>query len=155
MATNNLRQYRPITTEENQGDDSLTVRILQEGASAVSNYKAHFGPVLIPASIYPEELGFLSEETYVTERVQHVFAPRDVGFSYNYVYETMEGNIRLHHFNSQIAVGATMPDLPAVVIPTYPFKYMIIGGEALQTADGKGIDLANHDDIVEKLIMQR
>lgn len=105
------------------------------------------GAVLVFFQPYPSE--------GVWSPLPYYFNSGYAGFSYCYVYQAMEGNIRLHHFYMPNDTNPTIPDLSAAVIPTFPFKYMIIGGEALQTADDKGIDLANHDDIVEKLIMQR
>lgn len=91
MAAEYDRQYRPITTEENQGDDALTVRALQEGATSANNYKAHFGPVLIPGAIYVGTTGFLSDEDESDERVIHMFAPREVPHGYNFIHWQVGG----------------------------------------------------------------
>ena len=72
-------------------------------------------------------------------------------YIYNIVYEVMEGNIRLHYFNMRNSAGATLPDLHAVVIPTYTFKYTVIEGNALQAMTAREVDVTDHDQVMEYL----
>jgi hypothetical protein len=59
----------------------------------------------------------------------------------NIVYEAQEGMIRLHYFLAPVTLGATLPDLASMVIPTYEFKYVVIEGTSLLTSRASGIDL--------------
>lgn len=71
----------------------------------------------------------------------------------NVVYEVQEGMIRLHYFLMRGYPGATVPELEALVIPTYDFKYLVIEGTALLTLQAGGVDLSDPDRIIEYATM--
>jgi hypothetical protein len=75
-------------------------------------------------------------------------------FNYNIVYEVSEGMIRLHYFFTRISATATLPELSTVVIPTYPFRYVVVEGTALQTEGAGLVDLSSHDEVMEFLRTQ-
>jgi len=64
-------------------------------------------------------------------------------------YEVEEGMIRLHYYISRAYVGATLPDLASLVIPTYEFKYVVIEGTALSTMQAGMADLSEPDRITD------
>jgi hypothetical protein len=64
-------------------------------------------------------------------------------------YEVEEGMIRLHYFIRQAYIGATLPALPSLVIPTYKFKYIVIEGMAFSTLQADGVNLSGTDHIIE------
>ena len=75
-------------------------------------------------------------------------------YIFNIVYEVNEGLIRLHFFFMANSSGATLPDLATYPIATYTFKYTVIEGNALQAMTAGGVDLADHDRIMEYLAVQ-
>ena len=72
-------------------------------------------------------------------------------YIHNIVHEVSEGLVRLHYFNMFNSAGATLPDLQAVSIPTYTFKYTVIEGNALQAMAAREIDVTDHDQVMEYL----
>jgi hypothetical protein len=63
----------------------------------------------------------------------------------------MEGAIRLHFFNMLNSTGASFPDLPSYTIPTYAFKYTVIEGNVLETMTARGVDMSDHDQVMDYL----
>ena len=72
----------------------------------------------------------------------------------NIVYEVMEGMIRLHFFFMPNTSGAAMPNLETYSIPTYIFNYTVIEGKAMQAMRAGGVDLTDHDRVMEFLATQ-
>jgi hypothetical protein len=64
-------------------------------------------------------------------------------------YEVEEGIIRLHYFIRRAYIGATLPELSSLVIPTYNFKYVVIEGMAFSTLQAGGVNLSETDRIIE------
>ena len=62
--------------------------------------------------------------------------------------EVEEGMIRLHYLVRRAYVGATVPDLSSLVIPTYEFKYVVIEGTTLSTMQAGTADLSGPDCIM-------
>lgn len=75
-------------------------------------------------------------------------------YIFNLVYEVREGLIRLHFFFMVNSSGATIPDLATYPIATYTFKYTVIEGNALQAMTASGLDLTDHDRVMEYLATQ-
>ena len=75
-------------------------------------------------------------------------------YIFNIVYEVREGLIRLHFFFMLNSSDATIPDLATYTIATYTFKYTVIEGNALQAMTASGVDLADHDRVMEYLSAQ-
>jgi hypothetical protein len=67
----------------------------------------------------------------------------------NITYEVSEGNIRLHYFYIPNAVGATLPDLSAAVLPTYTFKYTVIGGNTVEAMAAACVDVSDQDAVMD------
>ena len=63
----------------------------------------------------------------------------------------MEGAIRLHFFNMPNSAGAPVPDLQSYTIATYMFKYTVIEGNALETMTARGVDISDHDQVMDYL----
>ena len=63
----------------------------------------------------------------------------------------MEGAILLHFFNTPNSEGATVPDLSTYTIPTYTFKYTVIEGNALEVMTARGVDISDHDQVIDYL----
>ena len=76
------------------------------------------------------------------------------GHIFNIVYEVSEGMIRLHFFFMANSAGAIVPDLSTYSIATYTFKYTVIEGTALQAMTAVGVDLTDHDRVMEYLATQ-
>ena len=72
-------------------------------------------------------------------------------YIFNIVYEVMEGAIRLHFFNMPNSLGATVPDLQSYTIATYTFKYTVIEGNVLETMTARGVDISDHDQVMDYL----
>ena len=75
-------------------------------------------------------------------------------YTYNIVDEVSEGLIRLHFFFTPNSLGAALPSLETYTIATYTFKYTVIAGNALQAMTASGVDLTDHDRVMEYLKMQ-
>ncbi len=71
----------------------------------------------------------------------------------NVVYQVQEGMIRLHYFLMPATPGATVPELEALVIPTYDFKYVVIEGTTLLRLQAGGVNLSDPDRIIEYATM--
>ena len=72
-------------------------------------------------------------------------------YTYNLVYEAMDGMIILHYFYMLNDMGGTTPDLATAVIPTYTFKYIVIEGTALEAMLAREVDVSDYDRITEYL----
>ena len=72
-------------------------------------------------------------------------------YIFNVVYEVMEGAIRLHFFTMLNSAGASLPDLQTYTIPTYTFKYTVIEGNVLETMTARGVDISDHDQVMDYL----
>ena len=79
------------------------------------------------------------------------FVPFSGDYIINIVYEVTEGNIRLHYFYMKNDAGVTTPDLGSAEIATYTFKYTVRGGTALEDMEVSGIDISDHEQILEYL----
>lgn len=75
-------------------------------------------------------------------------------YIFNLVYEVSEGLIRLHFFFMANSTGATLPNLSTYAIATYTFKYTVIEGTALQAMTASGVNLADHDRVMEYVVTQ-
>jgi hypothetical protein len=73
-------------------------------------------------------------------------------YTYNIVYDVMEGMIRLHYFYTRNDLSVTVPNIETAVIPTYTFKYMVIEGTALAAMRAREVDVSDHDRITEYLM---
>ena len=72
-------------------------------------------------------------------------------YIFNIVYEVMEGAIRLHFFFMHNSAGASFPDLQSYTIPTYTFKYTVIEGNVLEAMTARGVDMSDHDQVMDYL----
>ncbi len=82
------------------------------------------------------------------------FVEGGASYIFNIVYEVSEGRIRLHFFFMANSSGATLPSLETYTIATYTFKYTVIAGNALQAMTAGGVDLTDHDRVMEYLKTQ-
>jgi hypothetical protein len=124
-ATGYFTRYVDIPVAE------ITPEIISAGVALVS-FEAH------PASGNWTPLPF----QFVDGTSQYIF---------NIVYEVMEGAIRLHFFNMLNSSGVPFPDLPSYTIPTYAFKYTVIEGNVLETMTARGVDMSDHDQVMDYL----
>jgi len=72
-------------------------------------------------------------------------------YIFSIVNEVTEGMIRLHFFFMLNSEGATVPDLSTYTIPTYTFKYTVIEGNALEVMTARGVDISDHDQVIDYL----
>jgi hypothetical protein len=79
------------------------------------------------------------------------FVEGSAQYIFNVVYEVMEGTIRLHFFFMNNSAGVTPPDLQTYTIATYTFKYTVIEGNLLETMTARGVDISDHDQVMDYL----
>ena len=79
------------------------------------------------------------------------FVAPNAQYTFNVVHEVMEGAILLHFFFTPNSAGATYPDLSTYTIPTYTFKYTVIEGNVLETMTARGVDMSDHDQVMDYL----
>ncbi|HEU4588023.1 MAG TPA: hypothetical protein VFS11_05230 [Gemmatimonadales bacterium] len=72
------------------------------------------------------------------------FLSGTLDYYHNYVYEALEGKVRLHFFYTPNASNAsTPPDLITVTLPTRKFKVTIIDGTIAAAIRAEGVNLAD------------
>jgi hypothetical protein len=124
-STGYFTRYVDITVEE------ITADVISTGVVLVS-FKAEPG--------YP---GWTSLPFH--------FPGMDWTYVHTIAFEVSEGLIRLHYFNIPNQSGASLPDLMTWEIPTYPFKYTVIGGTAIEEMAASGVDVTDHKQVMEFL----
>ncbi len=72
-------------------------------------------------------------------------------FNYNFVSESCERKTRLHIFFSRIDPSAVLPDINTVNFPRYKFKVVVISGSFAKQVLRSGINLADHDAVMQYL----
>lgn len=66
------------------------------------------------------------------------FLANTLNYYHNYVYEALEGKVRLHYFYTHNAANAsTPPDLITVTLPTRKFKVTVIDGAMATSIRGE------------------
>lgn len=73
-------------------------------------------------------------------------------YFYNFVYEYKLGLIRLHYFwDSNSTAGGVPSGLGTYVLPTYTFKYVIIGGSTARQMKTAKINTDDYDAVIQYL----
>jgi hypothetical protein len=72
------------------------------------------------------------------------FLAVNLNYYHNYVYEALEGKVRLHFFYTYNTPTATVPpDLITVTLPTRKFKVTVIDGTIATSIRAEGVNLAD------------
>ncbi len=130
----------------------------QTSPSGASGYFTRYVDIPV-AEITPEILStgavlvsFKARSAYeVWTPLPFQFVDGSSQYIFNIVYEVMEGAIRLHFFNMLNSAGASEPDLQSYTIETYTFKYTVIEGNVLEGMTARGVDISDHDQVMDYL----